>query len=142
MYSPGWWATAYQYLMYLSISRNGYKGNALVACRRGECFSDSECASHLACFDFKCQDPCNGACGRNTQCQVKWRPFWKCPSSSLLLFQMLGPLQLSLWKNHTIMLQISRFQMMYLKLHFFVTLFSSSLHIHLWIDFDKKLYEC
>eukprot|EP00088_Acartia_fossae_P018349 TRINITY_DN2059_c0_g2_i1.p1 TRINITY_DN2059_c0_g2~~TRINITY_DN2059_c0_g2_i1.p1 ORF type:complete len:378 (-),score=19.28 TRINITY_DN2059_c0_g2_i1:59-1192(-) len=50
---------------------NGYKGNALVACRRGECFQDSECPSHLACFDFKCQDPCNGACGRNTQCQVR-----------------------------------------------------------------------
>jgi len=49
----------------------GYKGNALVSCRRGECFHDDECSQHLACFDYRCQDPCNGACGTNAECQVR-----------------------------------------------------------------------
>jgi len=51
----------------------GYSGNALVACRRGECFDDAECPSHLACFDYKCKDPCKGpttSCGVNAQCKV------------------------------------------------------------------------
>lgn len=51
----------------------GYSGNALVACRRGECFNDSECPDHLACFDYKCKDPCKGpdtSCGVNAQCKV------------------------------------------------------------------------
>jgi len=53
--------------------RRGYSGNALVACRRGECFNDSECPDHLACFDYKCKDPCKGpdtSCGVNAQCKV------------------------------------------------------------------------
>eukprot|EP00092_Neocalanus_flemingeri_P082004 GFUD01102553.1.p1 GENE.GFUD01102553.1~~GFUD01102553.1.p1 ORF type:complete len:302 (-),score=42.45 GFUD01102553.1:82-858(-) len=51
----------------------GYSGNGLVFCRRGECFSDSECPNYLACFDYKCKDPCKGpdtACGANAQCKV------------------------------------------------------------------------
>ena len=42
-------------------------------CRRGECFSDSECPAHLACFDYRCKDPCKGpdtSCGDNANCKV------------------------------------------------------------------------
>jgi len=51
----------------------GYRGNALVRCRRGECFSDSECPGHRACFDYICKDPCKGpttSCGVNAECRV------------------------------------------------------------------------
>jgi len=59
----------------------GYRGNALVQCRRGECLSDSECPNHLGCFDYRCQDPCNGACGINADCQAKNHgPVCACPS--------------------------------------------------------------
>merc|ERR1719264_754449 len=53
--------------------RRGYRGNALVQCRRGECFSDSECPDHKACFDYRCKDPCKGpdtSCGLNANCRV------------------------------------------------------------------------
>ena len=53
--------------------RRGYRGNALVRCRRGECFSDAECPAHLACFDYRCKDPCKGpdtSCGDNANCKV------------------------------------------------------------------------
>jgi len=59
----------------------GYSGNALVSCRRGECFSDSECPRHLACFDYKCSDPCAGVCGSNADCQVRNHgPVCACPA--------------------------------------------------------------
>ena len=53
--------------------RRGYRGNALVRCRRGECFNDSECPDFKACFDYKCKDPCKGpttSCGQNANCKV------------------------------------------------------------------------
>ena len=50
--------------------RRGFRGNALASCTRGECLHDTECPQHLACFDYRCQDPCNGACGTNSECQV------------------------------------------------------------------------
>lgn len=37
---------------------------------RPECVSNGECASHLACFNRKCQDPCRGSCGSNAECFV------------------------------------------------------------------------
>ncbi|XP_053617347.1 neurogenic locus notch homolog protein 1-like isoform X2 [Plodia interpunctella] len=43
---------------------SGYIGNALVACDKGECELDSQCADHLACVGYQCVDPCLG----NTQC--------------------------------------------------------------------------
>merc|ERR1712115_273131 len=62
----------------------GYTGNALVACTRGECFSDDESPGHLACFDYQCKDPCLGpdtSCGDNAQCRVKDHgPICSCPS--------------------------------------------------------------
>ncbi|XP_035776327.1 neurogenic locus notch homolog protein 3-like isoform X2 [Anopheles albimanus] len=49
----------------------GYTGNALSACVRGECQSDSECADHKACISYQCVDPCAGQCGVGAQCQAK-----------------------------------------------------------------------
>lgn len=37
---------------------------------RPECISNSECASHLACINRKCQDPCPGLCGLNAECRT------------------------------------------------------------------------
>jgi len=37
---------------------------------RPECVSNSECASHLACINQKCRDPCPGQCGQNAECRV------------------------------------------------------------------------
>lgn len=37
---------------------------------RPECVSNSECASHLACINQKCRDPCPGTCGANAECRV------------------------------------------------------------------------
>lgn len=39
------------------------------ACRP-ECMISSECKSHLACVNQRCQDPCAGSCGFNAQCHV------------------------------------------------------------------------
>lgn len=46
---------------------------------RPECTSNSECLSHLACVNQKCNDPCPGSCGRNAQCSVvNHNPFCTC----------------------------------------------------------------
>lgn len=37
---------------------------------RPECVSNSECATHLACINQKCKDPCPGICGVNAECRV------------------------------------------------------------------------
>lgn len=37
---------------------------------RPECILSSECKSHLACVNQRCQDPCPGSCGVNAQCHV------------------------------------------------------------------------
>lgn len=37
---------------------------------RPECISNSECAYNLACIRQKCQNPCTGACGTNSECRV------------------------------------------------------------------------
>lgn len=37
---------------------------------RPECVSNSECASHLACINQKCRDPCTDVCGLNAECRV------------------------------------------------------------------------
>ena len=66
-------STAPVFPLNISVFRRGYRGNALVACRRGECFNDSECSPDRACFDYKCKDPCKGpdtSCGANANCKV------------------------------------------------------------------------
>lgn len=35
-----------------------------------ECVSNSECASHLACINKNCRDPCPNTCGLNAHCRV------------------------------------------------------------------------
>jgi hypothetical protein len=48
---------------------------------RPECVSNSECASHLACINLKCRDPCPGSCGTNAECRVvSHTPNCVCPS--------------------------------------------------------------
>lgn len=37
---------------------------------RPECISNSECATHLACINNKCKDPCPGSCGELAECRV------------------------------------------------------------------------
>ena len=37
---------------------------------RPECTINPECASHLACVNQKCSDPCPGSCGSNARCTV------------------------------------------------------------------------
>ena len=37
---------------------------------RPECVLSSECQSHLACINERCQDPCSGSCGVNAECHV------------------------------------------------------------------------
>lgn len=46
-----------------------YFGNPYEGCKP-ECILNSDCASNRACTRNKCQDPCPGACGQNTVCQV------------------------------------------------------------------------
>lgn len=46
-----------------------YIGNPYEGCRP-ECIRSSDCPSHLACIRSKCQNPCPGSCGANTNCQV------------------------------------------------------------------------
>lgn len=35
-----------------------------------ECTQNYDCATHLACNNFKCIDPCPGSCGHNALCHV------------------------------------------------------------------------
>lgn len=37
---------------------------------RSECVVSSECPQNKACSNLKCKDPCPGACGVNTNCNV------------------------------------------------------------------------
>ncbi|PNF22176.1 hypothetical protein B7P43_G05064 [Cryptotermes secundus] len=57
----------------------GYIGSP-PACRP-ECIINSECASHLACINQKCQDPCPGSCGASAECHIVMHiPNCICPS--------------------------------------------------------------
>ncbi|KAL1451865.1 hypothetical protein WDU94_006201 [Cyamophila willieti] len=47
---------------------------------RPECVMNSECPSHEACINEKCQDPCPGSCGYNADCKViNHTPICTCP---------------------------------------------------------------
>lgn len=48
----------------------GYFGDPLSGCRH-ECESDYDCSGNLACIDFKCKNPCAGACGTLANCEVR-----------------------------------------------------------------------
>ena len=48
-----------------------YQGDPFSECKP-ECILSSDCASHLACIDMKCRDPCTpGTCGYNADCNVR-----------------------------------------------------------------------
>lgn len=48
------------------------------ACRP-ECVTSSDCSLVLACVNQKCQDPCPGSCGQNSNCRViKHNPICSC----------------------------------------------------------------
>lgn len=51
------------------ICISGYFGNPYEGCRP-ECLINSDCSPNLACLNNKCQDPCLGFCGINSECQV------------------------------------------------------------------------
>ena len=47
---------------------------------RPECQYDGQCGFDKACINFRCQDPCIGACGSNARCRVRQRtPVCSCP---------------------------------------------------------------
>ncbi|KAI4480699.1 hypothetical protein M0802_014155, partial [Mischocyttarus mexicanus] len=46
-----------------------YIGNPYEGCRP-ECVINSDCPANRACIRSNCQDPCPGACGQNSLCQV------------------------------------------------------------------------
>ncbi|XP_037295454.1 uncharacterized protein LOC119189544 isoform X2 [Manduca sexta] len=46
---------------------------------RPECTIDAECPSNTACFNERCKDPCQGACGVNALClTVNHKPICSC----------------------------------------------------------------
>lgn len=51
------------------ICLSDYIGNPYEGCRP-ECVMNSDCPANRACIRSKCQDPCPGACGQNSLCQV------------------------------------------------------------------------
>merc|ERR1719516_142360 len=61
--------------------KKGYFGNALIHCTRGECLSDVDCPSYLACMkDYTCRNPCVGTCATNARCKVvNHGPVCSCP---------------------------------------------------------------
>lgn len=57
----------------------GYHGNPYLACKP-ECVLNTDCAHTLCCVNNKCEDPCIGACGVNSHCQVvNHLPVCFCP---------------------------------------------------------------
>ena len=56
----------------------GLQGDPYVECKP-ECTINQECASHLACVQNKCRDPCPGVCGVYATCSVNNHyPICKC----------------------------------------------------------------
>lgn len=58
---------------------SGYIGNP-PTCRL-ECSTSSECPLNKACNNYKCLNPCNGACGISAHCEVvNHNPICSCPT--------------------------------------------------------------
>ncbi|XKL64389.1 hypothetical protein PGB90_004475 [Kerria lacca] len=49
----------------------GYVGDALTACRRGECQSDQECRSDQVCLNYECRSVCTDQCGIDAICNAQ-----------------------------------------------------------------------
>ena len=61
------------------VCKKGFFGDPLVGCRP-ECVISSECPLQQACNNFKCENPCKGACGVNALCEViNHTPVCYCP---------------------------------------------------------------
>lgn len=67
-------------------------GHAVCSCQPGligspptckpECVVSADCPLTQACLNNKCQDPCPGTCGQNTNCQVvNHNPICSCSES-------------------------------------------------------------
>lgn len=55
-----------------------YKGSPPTC--RPECSTSSECPLNKACNNYKCINPCNGACGIRAMCEVvNHNPICSCP---------------------------------------------------------------
>lgn len=52
----------------------GYSGNPLTHCNRGECLDNVDCRGDLQCKDNRCVNPCVGACGIGSNCDVSYIP--------------------------------------------------------------------
>lgn len=52
------------------VCEKGFYGDPLAGCRP-ECRINSDCSGNKACQNNKCIDPCVGACGINSRCEVK-----------------------------------------------------------------------
>jgi hypothetical protein len=52
------------------VCNKDYFGDPYVGCQP-ECTVNNDCPSHLACMNFKCKNPCVGACGANAICSVR-----------------------------------------------------------------------
>lgn len=50
----------------------GYSGNPLTHCNRGECLDNVDCRGDLQCKDNRCVNPCVGACGIGSNCDVSY----------------------------------------------------------------------
>ncbi|CAG0904920.1 unnamed protein product, partial [Darwinula stevensoni] len=56
-----------------------FLGDPRIRCY-AECTVHEECAYHQACINFRCTDPCVGACGMNAECRVEnHKPICSCP---------------------------------------------------------------
>lgn len=57
----------------------GYSGNPPTC--RPECTTSAECPLHKACNNYKCINPCIGACGAGALCEVvNHNPICSCPN--------------------------------------------------------------
>ena len=45
-----------------------------------ECTAHDDCPSHQACYQLRCINPCEGACGTGADCKVEdHKPICSCP---------------------------------------------------------------
>lgn len=59
----------------------GYFGNPYDSGCKPECVINSDCPLRMSCSNYKCQDPCVGACGFNAECRVhNHSPICTCPA--------------------------------------------------------------
>jgi len=52
----------------------GFLGDPLVGCNRGDCLTHGDCADNRACVGYICEDPCSHrheVCGANAECESK-----------------------------------------------------------------------